>query len=54
MRARRGLSQQALAARAKISRVYINKLEAQKQDPRLSIVARLAKALNVKIGNLVD
>ena len=54
MRAERGLSQEHLARRAKISRVYLNKLETQKQDPRLSVVARLANALKVKIGDLVD
>ena len=54
IRAKRGLSQNALAKRAGISRVYLNNLEAQKQDPRLSVVARLAKALKVKVGDLVD
>ena len=54
MRAERGLSQEQLARRAKISRVYLTKLETRKQDPRLSVVARLANALKVKIGDLVD
>ena len=54
MRMERGLSQEKLAQKARISRVYVNKLETQKQDPRLSIVAKLAAALRVKIGDLVD
>jgi putative transcriptional regulator len=53
-RTERGWSQQELARRAKISRVYLNKLETRKQDPRLSVVARLAEALKVSVGNLVD
>jgi putative transcriptional regulator len=53
-RTERGWSQQELARRAKISRVYLNKLETRKQDPRLSVVARLAEALKVKIADLVD
>jgi len=48
------MSQQELAQRAKISRVYLNKLETQKQDPRLSVVVRLAGALGVKVGRLVE
>ena len=54
MRREQGLSQETLARRAKISRVYVNKLETRKQDPRLSVVAKLATALKVKIGALVD
>ena len=48
------MSQDELAQRAKISRVYVNNLETRKQDPRLTVVARLAQALKVKIGDLVD
>lgn len=54
IRMRQGLSQEALARRSRVSRVYVNKLETQKQDPRLSVVVRLAKALKVKVGDLVD
>jgi len=49
-----GWSQEELARRAKISRVYLNNVETRKQDPRLSVVARLAHALKVKVGDLVD
>ena len=54
IRTEKRLSQHELAKRARISRVYVNKLETQKQDPRLSVVVRLAKALKVKVGDLVD
>jgi transcriptional regulator with XRE-family HTH domain len=53
-RTKQKLTQRELAARAGISRVYVNLLEARKQDPRLSMVARLAAALKVKISDLVD
>jgi len=54
IRLERGWSQEELARRARISRVYLNKLETRKQDPRLSVVARLAEALKVKIADLVE
>jgi transcriptional regulator with XRE-family HTH domain len=57
LRARRealGWSQAEVAKRAALSRVYVNKLEQRLQDPRLSVVARLAAALKVKISDLVD
>ena len=54
IRTQRGWSQEELARRARISRVYLNKLETRKQDPRLSVVARLAEALKVSVGDLVD
>jgi transcriptional regulator with XRE-family HTH domain len=54
LREARGMTQEALAERARISRVYIAKLETERQDPRLSIVVKLARALKVKVGALVD
>jgi transcriptional regulator with XRE-family HTH domain len=50
----RGITQDTLARRAKISRVYLAQLERQRQDPSLSVVVRLARALKVKVGDLVD
>jgi transcriptional regulator with XRE-family HTH domain len=50
----RRITQAALARRARISRVYLAQLERQRQDPSLSVVVRLAKALKVKVGDLVD
>jgi transcriptional regulator with XRE-family HTH domain len=54
LREARGWSQATLAARAGISREYLARLETERQDPRLSIVLKIAKALRVKVGALVD
>jgi DNA-binding XRE family transcriptional regulator len=43
----------ALASKVKITREYVNKLEAGRYDPTLSVVRRLAKALKVTVGELV-
>ena len=53
LREERGLSQAALAAKAKITREYVNKLEAGRYDPTLGVVQRLAKALGVTLADLV-
>ena len=54
LRMERGLSQQALAARAKISRGYLARLEAAEQDPTLGVLERLAKALGVPVTALLE
>jgi transcriptional regulator with XRE-family HTH domain len=54
MREDRGITQDALARRARISRVYLAQLERRRQDPSLSVLVRLARALKVKVGDLVD
>jgi len=48
------LSQRDLAGRTRITRAYLSRIEAGPQDPRLSVVRRLAKALGVTVGQLVD
>jgi transcriptional regulator with XRE-family HTH domain len=48
------LSQAALAERAGYSREYVNKIEAGRYDPPLSTLNALAKALKVKVSELVD
>ena len=53
-RTARGWTQTHLAARAKLSRPYINRLEAARQDPALTMVIRLARVLGVKPSALVD
>jgi transcriptional regulator with XRE-family HTH domain len=53
-RAERGWSQQQLAARARINRVYLARLELGQQDPRVSVLLKIARALRVKIGDLVE
>jgi transcriptional regulator with XRE-family HTH domain len=53
VRRRKGLSRYALAKRAGISAVYVQKLEDGISDPTLSMVERLAKALDVTFWDLV-
>ena len=48
LRAASDLTQEALARKAKITRVYLNRVENGKQEPRQAIRGRLAKALGVK------
>ena len=54
LRDQRGITQEQLAKRAGLSRVYVALIETKRSDPRLSIVVKLAKALKVKVGDLVD
>lgn len=56
IRARReklGLSQAELAKRAGLSRGYLIRVEAARQDPTLGTLEKLAKALRVKLADLV-
>ncbi len=48
------LTQKALAAKAGISREYLARLETGRQDPRVSVIRKLAKALKVKMAELVE
>jgi transcriptional regulator with XRE-family HTH domain len=54
IRGERWLSQQALADKVKIHRVYLAKIEGAVQAPSLEILERLAKALKVKVGKLLE
>jgi transcriptional regulator with XRE-family HTH domain len=54
LREAREMSQAALATRAKISRGYLIRLEAGRQDPTLGMLERLAKALGVPVTELLD
>lgn len=47
------MSQVALAAKARITREYVNKLEAGKYDPTVGVLQRIAKALGVPVTALV-
>jgi len=51
-RERRGLSQQQLADRAGISRGYLARLETARQDPTVSTVEKIARALRIKLAYL--
>ena len=53
LREKRGLSQQALADKAGLSRTYLARLETARQDPTLSTLEKLATALKVKLPELV-
>lgn len=54
LRRQRGLTQEALAAKAGLSRTYLARLETARQDPTLSTLVELAKALNVPASALVE
>jgi transcriptional regulator with XRE-family HTH domain len=54
LRNARGMSQDALAKKTNITREYVNKLEAGRYDPTMSVVQRLAKALKVSVAELFE
>jgi transcriptional regulator with XRE-family HTH domain len=54
LRRGRGLTQEALAARAGLSRTYLARLETARQDPTLSTLVKLAKALRVPVTALLE
>ncbi len=53
-RLQRGLSQEALAKKARISRGYLARLEIGRHDPTVGTLKRLAKALGVPVTRLLD
>ena len=53
LREKRGMTQEALAKKAGISRGYLARLETGRHDPSLSMLRTLAKALKVKLVDLV-
>jgi transcriptional regulator with XRE-family HTH domain len=53
-RAKRGLSQRDLADESGVSREYIARIELGQHDPTLSTLEKLAKALGVKVGGLLE
>jgi transcriptional regulator with XRE-family HTH domain len=54
LRRRCGLTQEALAAKAGLSRTYLARLETARQDPTLSTLVKLAKALGVPVTALLE
>jgi transcriptional regulator with XRE-family HTH domain len=54
LRLEKGLSQEAFADEAKIHRTYISDLERGARNPTITVVEKLAKALKVKPGALLD
>ena len=54
LRVARGMTQQALAKKASLTQVHIARLESGNHDPTLGTLQRLAKALKVKVGELLE
>ena len=54
LRVAKQLSQAALAQRAGLAREYVLRLEAGQQDPSLSTLTALAKALGVPVTALLE
>lgn len=54
LRMEHGLTQEALAARAKLHPGYVSALECSRQIPSLTTLEQLAKGLNVDLAALVD
>ena len=54
LRQRSGLSQRQLAMRMQVPRTYVSKIENEKATPTLSSLERLARALEVKVPDLLN
>ena len=55
LRQLKGLTQVQLSERAKVTQAYVALLEAgEKRNPSLDTLKRLAKALKVKVAELLD
>ena len=54
LREAEGLSQANLAKRARLTRVYVTRLEGGRQDPSLSTINALARALGVPVTELLQ
>ena len=53
-RERLGLTQEQVAQRSGVHATEVSRIEAGKRDPQVSTVRRLAKAVDVKPGELFD
>lgn len=54
LRQQKGWSQEQFAFHAEIHRTYVSDLERGARNPTISVVEKLAAALDVKLGNLLD
>lgn len=52
-RKRLNLSQEDLAARAEIDRIYVSGIERQVRNPTITVVAKFAKALETTTADLL-
>jgi transcriptional regulator with XRE-family HTH domain len=53
-RERLGLTQEQVAERSGVHATEVSRIEAGKRDPRVSTLERLANAVEVKPGKLLD
>lgn len=53
-RLKRGLSQEKLAALAKVHRTYIGMIERAEKNITLSNMEKIARALDIKISDLIN
>ncbi len=49
-----GLTQEEVAQRSGVHATEVSRMEAGKRDPKISTLRRLAKAVEVKAGQLLD
>lgn len=49
-----GLSQEQVAERSGVHATEVSRIESSKRDPRVSTVERLAKAVKLKPGELLE
>jgi transcriptional regulator with XRE-family HTH domain len=54
LRKAKGWSQEEFAERAGLHRTYVSAVERGVRNPTLTVVAKLAAALSVRIGELAD
>jgi transcriptional regulator with XRE-family HTH domain len=54
LREAKRITQAALAKKARITREYVNKLEAGRYDPTVGVLQRLARALGVPVTALLE
>jgi transcriptional regulator with XRE-family HTH domain len=54
LRQEKGLSQEAFADEAGLQRTYVSELERSKRNPSIMIIEKLAVALGVSPGKLLD
>ena len=54
LRKERGWSQEALADEAALDRTYISGIERKVKNPTITVVERVARAMNCRFGDLLD
>lgn len=54
LRKERGWSQEALADEAGLDRTYVSGIERVVRNPTITVIARLAQALQCAFGDLLD